>query len=394
MPRFFYLGDPRAIKKEAINLVMTGEIGIRYDKREELSDLVNDRPTVQGLYFIENDVKKRLFSKWGISNTLLFALPALFLDAKTLDINEEQILYHNYLNIALSVLIALYLFAASGLFTRSSPARVVFVLSSLYATYLWHYLRMQTYEIFHVLLSIGFFYHYVRYLRSYRAADTPAGKRTHFLLWNGLLIILVLSKVTFFVFYFAVAATALLFYEHPIVAGKREKIRRLAFDSVIPFLICLAVFTTVNYFKFSKFYLLGYHYVDGAEKTWSFSYFIPKLGELFISPYKNLFVHYPLLLFAMFGLVAFFRKYRLEYGWVLIVFATSTAIMSCYRTFGGPYGPRLLVSFMPLVTLPCTAVLEGVFRKPKEGKRGRQSRRSDALPPRKVQELLLGKPLV
>src|SRR6185295_16935508 len=72
----------------------------------------------------------------------------------------------NLYNVALSLLIAWYLYQLAGLYVARALTRSLFVLAVFYSTFLWNYLRAQSSEIFQVLFFAGFFYHFMLFVRS------------------------------------------------------------------------------------------------------------------------------------------------------------------------------------------------------------------------------------
>lgn len=67
MPAFYYPGDKFTPRAEASHWPNTGKFGIPYSQRTELAELVQKR----GLYFTENDIRQRFYSKYAIAYRLL-----------------------------------------------------------------------------------------------------------------------------------------------------------------------------------------------------------------------------------------------------------------------------------------------------------------------------------
>ena len=71
MPKYPYRGDPLAVRAASAHLLTTGELGIPIARKADLADL----GVVDGQYFFTNAERGKLFSKYGIGNTLLFLPP-------------------------------------------------------------------------------------------------------------------------------------------------------------------------------------------------------------------------------------------------------------------------------------------------------------------------------
>ena len=123
---------------------------------------------------------------------------------------------------------AAYLFLIVSFYTERTWARVGFVLATFYATFVWHYLRAPTLEIYQFLPFLGFYYHMLLFLRG---RDKPDDRELN--LWRHLSIaaawtgILMLTK-SFFALIF------LLMWLFAVLAGHRgtpvyEKIRQNLF---------------------------------------------------------------------------------------------------------------------------------------------------------------------
>jgi hypothetical protein len=183
------------VRFAAGHLIAHGTLGIPYARvPARMRDLVRTR----GQYFYANDEAERYYSKFGTLTTVV-TVPPLVAERAFARVAVQDLPYYerrtlliasNIYNIIISAIIAVYLFALACRFTRSRPVAVVFVISSLYGSFLWTYLRAQTSEIFQVWFFLGFSVHLFQSVRG-----GPSGRaRLHHLLAMGYGILLTLLK--------------------------------------------------------------------------------------------------------------------------------------------------------------------------------------------------------
>src|SRR5688572_8714960 len=153
LPRHEYVGDPFAIRLEAIHLLQTGRLGVPPE--------IGSRMGTRGQYFFENVEKGRWFSKYGVLNTLLFVPPLAVERAATGAlpwVSPRRVHFLNAMNVLLTLLTAAYLLATLRLYTDDAVLRWVYVLAAFYATFWWNYLRAHASEIHQTLFFIAFFF--------------------------------------------------------------------------------------------------------------------------------------------------------------------------------------------------------------------------------------------
>ncbi|MEJ2761057.1 MAG: hypothetical protein P8126_05830, partial [Gammaproteobacteria bacterium] len=203
MPDEFYAGDAYSIKLEAINLVRNGELGFSKSKSANISTFLRNKDQ----YYILNESTNTYHNRWGPFNLAVFVLPELanlgrnmYLIGGKPYVGWHSILAHNIFNILLSVILAVFLYKTASLHTRRNYLRIFIVLAILYTTFVWNYMRAQTYEIIHLVLFAGFFYYYIVFLRAFDGIRSFRSYRSYYG-YNLFLAGLCLSKSFFFALY-------------------------------------------------------------------------------------------------------------------------------------------------------------------------------------------------
>jgi len=372
MPAEFYPGDAYAIKREAINLVRNGELGFRKSESSELGGFIKS----EDQYYILNKSTDTYHNRWGPFNLAIFVLPELAnLGKKATLIKGEPsadasvVLAHNIFNILLSVILAVFLYKTASLHTHRNYLRVFMVLSILYASFVWNYMRAQTYEIIHLTLFAGFFYYYVVFLRAFDGIRNFTSYRSYYF-YNLFLAALCLSKSFFFFLYpFLFFAICFKLME----AGGEKKIGNLwrqksnLFRIILPGVLTLAVFLLLSYLFYGELFL-GYlsNKPHAGIIAYSYRYIPQRLYDYFISENRSLFVHMPLLILGLIGFPWYFRRHRYEAAFLMGSFLFAIVFFSfCYTVGEWCYGPRFFVFLLPALCLPLAYLVEYFIRSEK-----------------------------
>lgn len=377
MPAHLYPGDNQTSRIAAIQLLNTGSLGTPYSKRHTIKQYLHER----GQYFYENNRSQKLYSKYGILNTLVY-IPPLAIDkwrTGTLAIphnTDAFLLILQLYNMIFVLCIGWCLFAMAGLYTQARWLRVGFVLASCYTTYLWYYLRSPTLELYQIALFLLYCYHFLRYQRATEAQRNAPdsffrGVWRH-LFWAHICAgLLVLSKTFFGLLFVPLWLFSLLqgpagsslfaALRHNLVQHKHRYVLALCF----PACASLAVLFVVNQHKFGAPLNMGYGQWKNAQGgpmnhfglsvfPVAFRYYLLRGGN------GNLFLHYPLLIVAGAGFVTFFRRYRREALFLAFLFASNFGALCFFSAYHGErcYGPRYLVMIAIVAALPALLVVE------------------------------------
>src|SRR5262249_15915878 len=137
-----------------------------------------------GQFFVVNTRNHRYYSKYGISNSLMFVAPMVaerLIEGKLPPFDSpRRVFYLNLNHLALSLVLAFVLYRICGLYTSRRWLSVLYVLIIFYTTFLWNYLRAQNGEIAQVLCFCIFYWFFVRMARRMRDQATLSNA----LLWG------------------------------------------------------------------------------------------------------------------------------------------------------------------------------------------------------------------
>jgi hypothetical protein len=280
---------------------------------------------------------------------------------------RQRVLMLNLYNIALSVAIAALLFRITGLYASDPFARSAFVLAALYGTFLWNYLRAQSSEIFQVLFFLAFYPCFARFLRSlFPPAGTDAPPlRTRDLALSWLFIgMLCLTRVS----YALLMAAPWLAVGCGLVAGRRPPLRAarsLAAPMLAGTACVLAALAGVNWLKFGSPLSTGYHQWAPETAALSGSLAVGLHGFL-LTVQKSIFINFPLLVIALFGLPAFARRHPADAAFIAAVLAGFLLVIGKMPVWRGDwcYGPRYLLFALPAASLPAVPLLERWIGRP------------------------------
>jgi hypothetical protein len=139
---------------------------------------------------------------------------------------------------------------------------------------------------------------------------------------------------------------------------------RLAAALVLPPLAAVALLAYLNYAKFGSPWLAGYH-------QWRWEDHLPGwrlvdgLWGFMFAPRFSVFLHYPLLFFALFGAARFARRHRMDALVMLGVFVPFLLLISALPIWHGEatYGPRYLLFVLPVLSLPALVWADSVIER-------------------------------
>ena len=366
MPAQEYIADPLVMRDEAISLLNTGSL--------EIPSSVIFPDETKGKYFFYNETTHRWYSKYGIMNSIMYLIPLQmekWIEGSLPFASPDRTLYLNVYNLILSLASAVYLFFIAARYTRSGLVIAVFILSALYCTFWWNYLRAQNSEIYQTLFMLAFYYHLSAGLRP---PESPAPDESKTDPWHlglaGLFLgLLILVKV----FYLIVLPIALAFLIYhfgqqfrrlPGEAGKRFRpLPALAF--AIPIFLALGVLLLTNWHRFGSPWETGYGQWREHGKPVFGGNLLSGLFGYLLDVHDCVFLYFPILVFALPGFPVFLRKHPGPGRLVITLFLVFLLVQSqLVDWFGGwCYGPRYLLSVLPLVSLPFLMTLEILFQR-------------------------------
>lgn len=362
MPAEEYPGDAHAVRAETVTVLNTGNWAIP----EDLAVIFGPR----GQYFYQKENGNR-YPKYGVLNTLMYvpALAAEKITTGSLEVDSDiRVLYLNLFNVLLSAVSAFYLILLAQRYTKSRAIISVFVLASLFSTFWWNYLRTQTFETYHILFLIAFYYHFVSALDL-----SPAGhskRNLQFVLAAIYFGALCLSKTIYVALLPATVAIFAGKIMSILFAERKECVRRQLLFFWVPVLLFLGILAATNWYKFDSPLATGYTQWEEERNLFSIEKIPHALWGFFFSPHHSVFAHFPLLLLALAGWPVFFKKHRLDAGTAVLFGLTLLLVNSAFMNWSGQsaYGPRYLLPVLPLLSLPFIEFMEWLRRLPRMAK--------------------------
>lgn len=360
-------GDAIAVRIETVTLINTGGLSVP----PNIATMFGDR----GQYYFNNEKNGGWYSKYGIGNTLAY-VPVLLLEkiiTGSLPFqSDSRVLYLNLFNIAFSVATAAYLFLLTGLLTKSTTARISYVLAAIYCTFWWNHMRIQAFEAFQPFFMLGATYHFLVALYAVgsvsnqdKTARPAFSANRHLLIAGSYLGYLCLVK-TVFVIVVPVFLAAIALKEWKRLFTEKPGLRRIIdlFGGYfiyfgIPLIVAAIVLLGVNNAKFGSPFVTGYAQWQREAHPMSGDLLTGISGYLF-DPQYSIFITFPVLILAFFGYPFIFRRNRAIT--IFILSLSLVVILACAKfvnwSGGWSYGPRYLLSVLGLLSLPCVLVFE------------------------------------
>ena len=348
LPGRLFIGDPYAWREEARWLVLRGQLHVEAEAALSMPE--------SGQYFVQNPHTQLWYSKYGILNSLLNAIP-LWVEKKLTgavprwDSPKRRLILGCFF-LGISLLIAILLFRIGERYTDCAPAITLFVLLAFYATFNWHYLRATNTESTQLLLFCAYYWQMLRY-------HDGGPHRDRALLWGWLFAGgLVLTKISFLLLLPVTAAVVL--YEMWRACAK--SVAAVTLYLALPMAIIAGAIGAVNWWKFGSPLYSGYHAWREGDVSLTEIRFDGFWGLLF-SEQWSLFSHFPLLLLAFFGLREFYRRFRFDLLFSLFVFLVFFFVIARMPLWKGEwsYGPRYFLFLLPLLSLPALFPLRDFF---------------------------------
>lgn len=376
MPRQIYVGDAESIRNATINLLTTGKISVS-------AKLATSFQTARGQYYFENEQTGLWYPKFGILNTFLYA-PPLFIEkqisGELLPLEQldrmayaRRCLLLNAYNGLLTLMLAVLLFRTAALYLQRPWMNALFVMSILFGTFTWNYLRAQTVEIFQVVFFCGCYYHLICYrrmcmvrgktddgvLQDCRSSGTTIA---HLCLTLFFAALLSLEKLAFCPLT-AVVALWLLMSDCDLSGTNSRwmcllsKFRTPARSHLIIIVAAVAVTSAIvlmtNWYRFGSPFSSGYGQWQ-AEKNFLSGNAALGIWGFMVDPQKSVFLYFPHLLFAFLAFPSFLRKHAWEGSFILFVALSYLLLNSQFVNWRGDwaFGPRYLLFVLPILSLP------------------------------------------
>ena len=366
MPREQVPGDSGAARCEAIALLKTGSLAVP-------EDMVKDYGA-QGQWFFKNETTGCWYSKYGILNTLAY-VPVLYAEKLyrghlEFESFPGRVLFLNWFNILCALATAAYLCKFACLYTDMLFIKAFYILTVFYCTFWWDHLRIQAFEAYQPLLLIGACYHFIR---ACNAIADPAGREKipgRDLFCSGLLLgFLWLSKASYILIAPLFAVLLVAFEWKSIRQDGKFLASRLiwcarayGFYFGIPLVACFAALLAVNACKFGSPFNNGYNQWVVTQDLWTGSIVSGVMGFLF-DPKFSIFITFPVLVIALFGLPEFVRDHRKD---TIVIYSVAILLLllnSKFLNWRGvwSYGPRYMLPVLGMMSLPVIPVIARII---------------------------------
>jgi len=344
MPAQTLPADPWVPRAEAEVLLRAGRWGLTPEEAAPLGGLME----TPGQYFVHNPATGRYYSKYGLLNTLLSIPPLLITGAPAAPVPWRRLLFAlNIYNAGATSLLAVLLFFLARRFAPTGVA-VLWTLAALYSGFLWFYTRAQSMEVWHVV------FYTAAVLALFRAREEWDRRPRAPVLWlalaAGAVGALFLLRFTYGpLFLWLIAAAGVL--------SRGRDLRRAGAALSVPLALALVLWAATNAVKFGGPFTTGYGlWVVGGlpHDRFDLAVFPRAVVGFLFSPQRSVFWHYPLLLFALVGLVDFYRRFRKEallVGGAAIGYFLVFSLTTNWESHAA-YGPRYLLPFLPAAALP------------------------------------------
>ena len=378
MPRFIYVGDPITIRATTINLLRGGSLSV--------SEQFALRHGERGQHFFENSRDGAWYSKYGVFNAVAYLPPLLaewgirgeLTHYEQLANSQRALrgLLLNTWNLFIALVLAAYLFRLAALHGAGRGGAAVFVLLTFFATFLWHYLRAQTVEIFQVALFTASYYHLARFNDAVRGNSNKAA--LHATVATAMLGALCLSKTVYVLL--PPVATAFICWQTyratplstpdgapdplangPVASARWRRAIRDHRAVWVGALLALAgacmLLGITNWWRFGSPWTSGYQQF-AVERT-LFRLAPEGFIGYMVDAQKSIFLYFPTLLLALLGITRMPRDKRLLYASACAGFLLMYVVNSCFVNWRGDwcYGPRYLLFALPVLSLPAAALL-------------------------------------
>lgn len=361
-------------------------------------------PIVEGQFFFRNPRNGGYYVKYGPAAALFMAPPvylwnkmsgytiwdvanwyqafikknpalALEYNLSACPYSPSLLYFTNHYNLLWSLILASILYWSALHFCKRPILCVIWVLATLFAGFGWNYLRAQTYEIGQWTAASLFFT-----CSAYMLNCIKEERRIPALLWLGAwlgvgsLILMRSSYIVLLPVWLAVTLWPSNSNHQPnnhvvqekkaqqnsLVNPIKEFMKRCLDPWVwLPVVLIMTVFLGCNYWRFGGIFCTGYTQWSVEATPLSNNPLIALHGFLF-RPDKSIFLHQPLLIFSLFAIPSFFKRFPRIAWLICLSFLVNLLLISKYVGWHGDacYGPRHLIFILSQLTWPSLLLLD------------------------------------
>ena len=253
------------------------------------------------------------------------------------------------MNAFFGALLAVVLYRSLRKFSATVRTAMFLSLTMCFGTFLFPYLKTIMRDAQLALLLLGSVYCLFAFRHSLRI---------RWLVYAGICAAFgVLNKM---VFVLNVPFLAL----YLIVVARKENISQLKsiFFFSLPFIGTVIIMAAYNYLRFHNFFESGYH----GGTSFPTPLFVGVFG-LLLSPGKGLFLFAPITILLLWSVKLFFKKFCEEALLLSSLVIANVLLYAKYIAWGGDgsWGPRYLVTILPLLIIPLGIFLDAASAKVK-----------------------------
>lgn len=361
MPALLYPGDAGMIRLTSRELLTSGSITV--------SEATVLKYGVRGQYFFENPRDGKWYSKYGVANTVLYAIPLgaeRLLTGEVVDENTTtpkrrlvRVAFLNAFNILLTLLTIAWAYRLASKLTDSPRVAATSTLFAVFGSYVWFYLRAQTVEVMQIAAFTGLcFYLDARHRDASTACQIRSTVAAMFCC--GLLILGKLAYAPLLPL-----AVVCLGVERQADGPGLQFIPRSRQQRTVCVLTILlaagigALVLGTNWWRFGSPFTTGYTQWELEKDAFRKSSLMALVGFV-VDPRASVFIHHPWLLPGLLGIPFALRHIGFCLTFACLAFISELFVVGSFANWRGEwcYGPRYLVFAMPVLSLPMAALYE------------------------------------
>ncbi len=365
MPALLYPGDAGMIRLTSRELLTNGTVTV--------SEATALKYGVRGQYFFENPRDGQWYSKYGIANTVLYAIPLgaeRVLTGEVVDENTTtpkrrlvRVAYLNAFNILFSLLTVAWAYRLATKLTDSPRVAATSTLFAVFGSYVWFYLRAQTVEVMQIAAFTGLCF----YLDARHRRTSTAGQIRNTFAAMFCCSLLILGKLAYAPL-LPIAVVCLSIERRTDGSGLQLLPRGRQQWSVCILTILLAVGIGVlvlgtNWWRFGSPFTTGYTPWELEKDPFRNSPLKALVGFV-VDPRASVLVHCPWLLPGLLGIPFALRRIGICLTFAWLAFLADVLVVGSFDNWRGEwcYGPRYLVFSLPVLSLPMAGLYENLRR--------------------------------
>ena len=361
MPALLYPGDAGMIRLTSREVLTNGKFTV--------SEATVRRYGMRGQYFFENPRNGKWYSKYGVANTLLYAIPLGAERLMTGEIVDEntttskrrlvRVAFLNGFNILLALLTVAWAYRLATQLTDSPRVAATTTLFAVFGSYIWFYLRAQTVEIMQIAFFTGLCFH----LGARHQTSSSAGQIRHAVAAMSCCGLLILGKLAYAPLLPLLVLCLVIELRgggeglQLIPTGRQQRTVCIV-TLFVAALVGVLVLGT-NWWRFGGPFTTGYTQWELEKDPFRHSP-LQALAGFVVDPRASVLLHCPWLLPGILGVPFALRRLGVCLTFAWLAFLGELLVVGSFNNWRGEwcYGPRYLVFALPVLCLPMAAFYE------------------------------------